>query len=84
MSARAPETTDILRDIIQRKKKSRILMKASELDWKVSKHGVRHANVIDFRLGFENSLVNIALSEIPPGTEASDGHKHSLAGEKTG
>ena len=79
VSARAPETADLLRDIIDRKKKSRILMKASELEWKVSKFGVRHANVIDFRLGFENSLVNIALSEIPPGMEASDGHKHGEA-----
>jgi hypothetical protein len=37
VTARAPEVVDILKDIIERKKKSRILIKESELTWKTSK-----------------------------------------------
>lgn len=79
VSARAPEASEILQDMLERKKRSRIAMRASELSWKTSKHGVRHANLIDFRLGFENSLVNIAITEIPVDHKASDGHKHGEA-----
>ena len=79
VTARAPEVIDLLHDLVERKKRSRILIKASEVEWKESAHGVRHANLIDFRLGFENSLVNIAISEVPPHSQASDGHKHGEA-----
>jgi uncharacterized RmlC-like cupin family protein len=79
VTARAPEVVDMYQDIIDRKKRSRILLRADEIDWKTTRNGVRTANLIDFRLGFQNSLVNIAISEIPALSEASDGHKHGEA-----
>jgi uncharacterized RmlC-like cupin family protein len=79
VTARAPEVEQMLQDILERKKRSRIMLRASEIEWKDTRSGMRTANLIDFRLGFENSLVNIAISEIPARSEASDGHKHGEA-----
>ena len=42
VTARAPEVVDMLKDIIERKKKSRILIKESELTWKTSKYALSH------------------------------------------
>jgi gentisate 1,2-dioxygenase len=55
------------------------MMHADELKWKTIEGGVKVANLIDFRLGFQNTLANIAISEIPPRSPASDGHVHGEA-----
>lgn len=79
VTARAPEALDLYNRIIETKKKSRIMMHRHELQWKVIEGGVKVANLIDFRLGFENTLANIAISEIPAHSKASDGHTHGEA-----
>lgn len=42
------------------------MIHAGELQWKTIEGGVKVANLIDFRMGFQNTLANIAMSEIPP------------------
>lgn len=79
VTARAPEALELYQQIIEAKKKSRIMMHADELKWKTIEGGVKVANLIDFRLGFQNTLANIAISEIPPHSPASDGHTHGEA-----
>ena len=79
VTARIPETLELYNEIIEQKKKSRIMMHSDELNWKVTEGGVKHANLLDFRLGFQNTLANLAISEVPPGSEASDGHQHGEA-----
>ena len=79
VTARAPEALELYNQIIESKKKSRIMMHADELQWKTIEGGVKVANLIDFRLGFQNTLANLAISEIPPHSPASDGHIHGEA-----
>jgi uncharacterized RmlC-like cupin family protein len=79
VTARAPEALELYNQIIESKKKSRIMMHAHELQWKTIEGGVRVANLIDFRMGFQNTLANLAISEIPAGAQASDGHTHGEA-----
>ena len=79
VTARIPETVELYNQIIESKKKSQIMMHSDEIEWKVVEGGVKHANLIDFRLGFQNTLANIAISEIPPRSEASEGHSHGEA-----
>ena len=79
VTARIPETLELYNEIIESKKKSRIMIHSNELKWRVTDSGVKHANLIDFRLGFQNTLANIAISEIPPGKQASEGHTHGEA-----
>jgi hypothetical protein len=79
VTARAPEALELYNEIIESKKKSRIMMHADELQWKTIEGGVKVANLIDFRMGFQNTLANIAISEIPPHSQASDGHIHGEA-----
>ena len=56
VTARAPEALDLYNEIIESKKKSRIMMHADELNWKTIEGGVKVANLIDFRLGFQKRL----------------------------
>jgi quercetin dioxygenase-like cupin family protein len=79
VTARAPEALELYNQIIETKRKSRIMMHSAELHWKPIEGGVKVANLIDFRLGFQNTLANLAISEIPPGAEASNGHTHGEA-----
>jgi mannose-6-phosphate isomerase-like protein (cupin superfamily) len=79
VTARAPEALELYNQIIESKKKSRIMMHTDELNWKTIEGGVKVANLIDFRLGFQNTLANLAISEIPPHSPASDGHVHGEA-----
>jgi uncharacterized cupin superfamily protein len=79
VTARIPETAELFNKIIESKKKSRIIIHSHEIQWKVTEGGTKVANLIDFRLGFQNSLANIAISEIPGRSEASEGHKHGEA-----
>ena len=79
VTARAPEALELYNQIIETKRKSRIMMHADELQWKAIEGGVKVANLIDFRMGFQNTLANIAISEIPAGSQASDGHIHGEA-----
>lgn len=61
VTARAPEALELYNQIIEGKQKSRIMMHADELKWKTIEGGVKVANLIDFRLGFQNTLANIAI-----------------------
>ncbi|HEY3305623.1 MAG TPA: cupin domain-containing protein [Candidatus Binatia bacterium] len=79
VTARAPEALELYHQIIESKKKSRIMMHSNELQWKTIEGGVRVANLIDFRMGFQNTLANIAISEIAAGAQASEGHTHGEA-----
>ncbi|NIO10944.1 MAG: cupin domain-containing protein [Deltaproteobacteria bacterium] len=79
VTARIPETLELYNEIIEQKRKSRIMMRRDEIKWKVADGGVKVANLIDFRLGFQNTLANLAISEVPPGDQASDGHTHGEA-----
>ena len=51
-----------------------VSMHAGELQWQTIEGGVKVANLIDFRMRFQYTLVNIAISEIPPHSQASVGH----------
>ena len=79
VTARVPEAADLYQQILESKKKSRILIRADEIRWRDGSNGEKHGNLIDFRIGFENSLVNLAISEIPAGAQASEGHTHGEA-----
>ncbi len=79
VTARVPEAVDLYQQILENKKNSRILMRANEIQWRAGDNGEKHGSLIDFRLGFENSLVNLAISEIPSGAQASEGHSHGEA-----
>lgn len=79
VTARIPETPELYRKIIEAKKKSRIMIHSDEIEWKEVEGGVKHANLIDFRLGFQNTLANIAISEVPAKTKAFEGHSHGEA-----
>ena len=54
-------------------------MHADELKWKTIEGGVKVANLIDFRLGFQNTLANMRSRRSPPRSPASDGHVHGEA-----
>ena len=56
VTARAPEALELYNQIIESKKKSRIMMNADELQWKTIEGGVKVANLIDFRLAFRTRL----------------------------
>ncbi len=79
VTARVPETLELYQKIIESKKKSRLVIHSDEIQWKITEDGAKHANLIDFRLGFQNSLANIAISEIPARSQASEGHSHGEA-----
>lgn len=79
VTARVPETLELYQQIIESKKKSRIIIHRDEIQWKVAEGGAKHANLIDFRLGFQNSLANIAISEITANSPANEGHSHGEA-----
>ena len=79
VTARVPEAADLYQQILEAKKKSRIMIRADEIQWRDGANGEKHGNLIDFRLGFENSLCNLAISEIPCGAQASEGHTHGEA-----
>ena len=79
VTARVPEAVELYQQILESKKKSRILMRKDELKRRVGGDGEKHANLIDFRLGFQNTLANLAISEIPGDSKVSEGHTHGEA-----
>ncbi len=50
VTARAPEALELYQQIIETKKKSRIMMHADELKWKTIEGGVKVANLIEHSL----------------------------------
>ena len=66
------------RQILERKRQSRLIMKASEVKWDTRHPQARSASLIDPRLGFANSFANLGLSEIDAGMHTGR-HKHAEA-----
>ena len=73
-----PEILDQLKKLKEEKKKSRILIKASELKWGQTRQATRSASMIDPRNGFKNSIINFGVGEISPGGHSGK-HKHTEA-----
>jgi Uncharacterized conserved protein, contains double-stranded beta-helix domain len=73
-----PELGELYRQILERKRQSRLIMKASEVKWDTRHPQARSASLIDPRLGFANSFANLGLSEIDAGMHTGR-HKHAEA-----
>ncbi len=74
-----PEMLEQLRTLKEAKKRSKIIIRASEIQWSQrTKQNARSARLIDPRIGFANSLVNLALGEISPRSKTGK-HKHTEA-----
>lgn len=78
-SALHPEMLDQLQKLKEAKRASRIIIRASELNWSErTKQNARSARLIDPRNGFANSICNLAVGEILPGSRTGK-HKHTEA-----
>jgi len=78
-SAYHPEMVQLVKELKERKRKSRIIIKANEVKWiEKGRQVARSARLIDPRNGFQNSLVNMGLGEIPPHGRTGK-HKHTEA-----
>jgi quercetin dioxygenase-like cupin family protein len=73
-----PEILEQLVKLKEEKRKSRILIKESELKWGQTRQATRSASMIDPRNGFKNSVVNLGVGEIAPGGHSGK-HKHTEA-----
>ncbi len=77
-SATFPELLELFQKQLELKRNSRIIIKKNEIIWDNRHPQARTACLVDPRLGFANSIANVGLSEIDPGSKTGK-HKHSEA-----
>ncbi len=73
-----PELLELFQKQLEMKKNSRIIIKKNEVKWDNRHPQAKTASLVDSRLGFANSIANLGLSEIDPGSKTGK-HKHSEA-----